>query len=151
MSDTMDAMKERWDAMEKKDGPAVTGITPHLVVSDGAAAVDFYTRAYGAVEHQRMLAGDGKRILNTALTINGGVLMLNDDFPEMRGGTATGAPAGVTLHLQVDDTDKWFDRAVAAGASVTMAPADMFWGDRYAQVKDPFGHSWAFGAPVAKR
>lgn len=71
--------------------------------------------------------------------------MMHDDFPEHGGAMA--APAGVTLHLQVDDTDAWFRRAIDAGATQVMAPEDMFWGDRYAQVKDPFGHTWSIGTP----
>jgi PhnB protein len=58
------------------------------------------------------------------------------------------APSGVTLHLQVDDADRWYDRAIAAGATSVMAPENMFWGDRYAQVKDPFGHLWSIGHPL---
>ena len=60
------------------------------------------------------------------------------------------APAGFNIHLQVEDCDRWFKRAVDAGASAAMPPEDMFWGDRYGQVKDPFGHVWAFGSPVKK-
>ena len=81
------------------------------------------------------------------LTINGASLMMHDDLPEYTGG-AMPPPSGVTLHLQVDDTDAWYDRAVAAGAAPHMPPADMFWGDRYAQVTDPFGHRWSIGTPV---
>ncbi len=76
--------------------------------------------------------------------------MLADDFPEFHGGKATPKPAGVALHLQVDDADKWWARAVKAGAKVKMPLADMFWGDRYGQVADPFGHVWSIAAPVKK-
>jgi PhnB protein len=135
--------------MEKigEQGP-LGGVTPHLVVNDAPAAIDFYKQAFAATEYLRMLADDGKRVMHAHLGINGGSVMLHDDFPEYRGGAPLPEVAGVTMHLQVDDTDAWFDRAIAAGASVTMAPEDMFWGDRYAQVKDPFGHSWAFGATI---
>ena len=132
-----------------EQGPT-TGVTPHLTVHDAPIAIDFYKHAFAADEHTRLLADDGKRIMHAHLGINGGSVMLHDDFPEMRGGAPLPDAAGVVMHLQVDDTDKWYDRAMAAGASSTMAPADMFWGDRYAQVKDPFGHSWAFGAPVSQ-
>jgi len=131
-------------------GPT-TGLTPHIAIADkrAAEAIDYYKTALGAEEKARMTADDGVRLMHAHLVINGGSLMLHDDFPEYTGG-AMGAPSGVTLHLQVDDTDRWFDRAVAAGGEVVMAPADMFWGDRYGQVRDPFGHVWAFGSPIGK-
>lgn len=129
-------------------GPT-TGVTPHLTIRDGRAAeaVDFYKAAFGAEEATRMPADDGKRLMHAHVRINGGSVMLKDDFPEYRGGPSL-APASVTLHLQVDDADRWIERAVAAGAEVTMPIADQFWGDRYGQVQDPFGHSWSIGAPV---
>lgn len=128
----------------EEQGPT-TGLTPHLTISSGRAAeaIDFYARAFGATEQMRMPADDGKRLMHAHLTINGSSLMLNDDFPEYRGGKAEGAPAGLTLHLQVDDADRWFERAKQAGATETMALQDMFWGDRYGQVTDPFGYRWS--------
>lgn len=133
-------------------GPT-TGLTPHLTITDNRAAeaIDFYKAAFGAEEHRRMLADDGKRLMHAHLAINGASLMLNDDFPEYHGpaDVGSGPPAGVTLHLQVDDADAWFNRAVAAGATAKMPVADMFWGDRYGQVKDPFGYVWSIGAPIA--
>jgi PhnB protein len=130
-----------------EQGPS-TGLTPHLVVDGAAKAIEFYKKAFGAVEEMRMPAQDGKRLMHAHLKINGASLMLCDDFPEMRGGKKTPAPAAVTLHLQVEDADKWFARATKAGASVAMPLTDMFWGDRYGQVKDPFGHLWAIGAKI---
>lgn len=145
------SMRERWEQVEKtgEQGP-VTGVTAHLTVRDGAggAAVDFYRKAFAAEELQRLPADDGKRILHSSLKINGGHVMLADDFPEYCGGASQGAPAGVTMHLQVDDADRWFERAVEAGAIARMPPSDMFWGDRYGQVQDPFGHTWSIGSPV---
>ena len=146
----MTTMEERWAAQSQGRHVPVSAVTPHLAVKDGKGAIDFYIRALGATELYRMPADDGVRILNARLHINGNSVMLNDDFPEMRGGTPLGEPSGVIIHLAVDDTDRWFDRAVAAGATATMAPADMFWGDRYAMIKDPFGHGWSFGSPLAK-
>lgn len=125
------------------------GVTPHLTIGDKRAkdAIAFYRTAFGAEEAMApMMAEDGERIMHAHLRINGGSVMLNDDFPEYGGGAGT--PGAVTLHLQTDDADRWFDRAVEAGATPTMPPADQFWGDRYGQVKDPFGHSWSIGAPV---
>jgi len=125
------------------------GVTPHLSIRDrrGAEAVAFYKAAFGARELHCVPSDDG-RIMHCHLEINGGSVMLNDDFPEYRGGQTAAAPEGVTLHLQVNDADALWTRAVGAGASVLMALEDQFWGDRYGQLKDPFGHRWSIGAPV---
>ncbi|MBV8973152.1 MAG: VOC family protein, partial [Sphingomonadaceae bacterium] len=91
------------------------GLTPHIQINDNRAAeaIDFYKAAFGAEEMTRMLAEDGRRIMHAHLHVNGASLMLHDDFPEYRGPGATpeGPPAGTGLHLQVDDADRWFDRA----------------------------------------
>lgn len=125
------------------------GLTPHLTIRDRRAveAITFYTAAFGASEAVRVPADDGVRLMHAHLHLNGASLMIHDDFPEYTGGPAP-APASVVLHLQVDDTDAWYDRAVAAGAESVMAPENMFWGDRYAQVRDPFGHLWSLGTPL---
>lgn len=136
---------------EAPQGPT-TGLTPHLTIRDNRAAeaIDFYTAAFGAEEQRRMPADDGKRLMHAHLTVNGASLMLNDEFPEYQGpgDTGSGPPSGFVLHLQVDDADAWFDRAVQAGASVRMPLADMFWGDRYGQIADPYGYAWSIGAPI---
>ena len=127
------------------------GVTAHLTIRDGKAsdAIDFYRSAFGAEEIGRHLADDGKRIMHAHLKLNGGALMLNDDFPEMREGTGDLAPpSGCTLHLQVDDADAWWDRAIEAGAIVRFPLGDQFWGDRYGQVDDPFGFTWSIGGPL---
>jgi PhnB protein len=90
--------------------------------------------------------------MHAALTINGSNVYLNDDFPEMCGGksqtpTAFGGTP-VTIHLQVPDVDAAYQRAIDAGARELMAPQDMFWGDRYSQVEDPFGHHWSLAQTV---
>lgn len=133
----------------EEQGPT-GGLTPHITLKDGRAAeaIEFYKRAFGAEERMRTPAEDGRRLMHCHLVINGSSLMLNDDFPEYHQGSYNAEPGGLTLHLQVDDADRWFARAVAAGASERMAPADMFWGDRYGQVRDPFGFQWAFGSPI---
>ena len=133
----------------EKQGPT-TGLTPHLAIADkrGIEAIDFYGKAFGATEQARMLADDGVRLMHAHLIVNGASLMMHDDFPEYTGG-AMAAPSGVTLHLQVDDTDAWYDRAVAAGAAPHMPPEDMFWGDRYGQLTDPYGVVWAVNQPKA--
>jgi len=93
------------------------------------------------------MAEDGKRIMHAHLNLNGGSLMLNDDFPEFGLGAAS-EPAGVTLHLQVKDADAAWNRALEAGAKEKFPLADQFWGDRYGQVTDPFGFTWSIGAPL---
>jgi PhnB protein len=135
--------------MEQHEQGPSGGITAHLTVRDNRAAdaIAFYEKAFGAQEIGRHLADDGKRIMHAHLKVNGGHLMLNDDFPEFGHGEA-GPPASVTLHLQVPDADAAWNRAIAAGAEVRFPIADQFWGDRYGQVKDPFGFTWSIGAPV---
>ncbi|HVS11890.1 MAG TPA: VOC family protein [Planctomycetota bacterium] len=122
-------------------------VTPHLVVDGAAQAIDFYKRAFGAEELGRMPAPDGKKLMHAALRIGDSMLMLADDFPEFCGGVARNPKAlgesPVTLHLYVQDCDAAMKRAEQAGATVTMPLADMFWGDRYGHVKDPFGHTWS--------
>ena len=123
-------------------------VLPHLVVDDAAAAIDFYVKAFGAVEHGRVPGPDGK-LIHASLGINGASVMLNDDFPEMSGGKSMtpkalgGSP--VTIHLVVTDVDKQFQQAIDAGGTVVMPVEDQFWGDRYGQIRDPFGHAWALG------
>jgi len=133
--------------MSNVTAPAVTGVTPYLTVRGASAAAEFYTRAFGAEELGRVPAGDGTRLLHCCLRINEGIVMLSDEFPEQGFGLGDG-PAGVTLHLQVNDADAWFTDAVEAGATVRMPLADQFWGDRYGQVTDPFGHVWSIGSPM---
>ncbi len=138
--------------MERNDdqGPA-GGITAHLTIRDNRAAeaVEFYKKAFEAeTAMDPFMADDGKRIMHAHLLVNGGHLMLNDDFPEYGG--AASPPGSVTLHLQVKDADAAWNRALEAGAKEKMPIGDQFWGDRYGQVKDPFGHSWSIGAPIKK-
>ena len=125
-----------------------TGITPFLAIRGGRAeeALAFYARAFAATITERNVAQDGKRLMQASLKINHGWLMLADEFPE-HGHTAA-PPASVTMHLQVDDADTWFTRAVQAGCTVTMPIADQFWGDRYGSVTDPFGHAWSIGSQL---
>ncbi|MDT5017817.1 MAG: PhnB protein [Mycobacterium sp.] len=126
-------------------------VSPHLVVDDAAAAIDFYVKAFDAVELGRVPGPDGK-LVHAALNINGSTILLNDDFPEMSGGKSmtpkalAGTP--VTIHLTVTDVDAKFQRALDAGATVIAPLEDQFWGDRYGVVQDPFGHHWSLGQPV---
>jgi PhnB protein len=127
-----------------------TGVYPYITVKGGKAALEFYTRAFGATEEFRAYGQDGERIMHARFRVNGGAILLSDDFPEFRGGGEAPTPSAVTIHLEVDNADRWWDRAVSAGAEIKMPLADQFWGDRYGQVKDPFGHSWSIGAPIKK-
>lgn len=126
-------------------------LSPHLVVDNAAAAIDFYVKAFDAVELGRVPGPDG-RLIHAALQINGFTVMLNDDFPEMCNGQSMtpkalgGTP--VTIHLTVTDVETKFQRAIDAGATVVMPLEDQFWGDRYGVLADPFGHNWSLGQPV---
>lgn len=124
------------------------GITPHLVCRDAAAAIDFYTRAFGAEEMVRLPGKDG-RLVHAALRINGGMVMLVDEFPDMGGASpATLGGSPVSLHMMVPDATAAIETAVAAGATLTMAAQPMFWGDLYGVVTDPFGHVWSLATPL---
>jgi PhnB protein len=126
-------------------------VSPYLIVDDAAAAIDFYVDAFGAEELGRVPRPDGK-LVNAALRINGSVVMLNDDFPEMTDGKSMtpkslgGTP--VSIHLTVTDVESQFKRAVDAGATVVAPLEDQFWGDRYGVIRDPFGHVWSLGQPM---
>lgn len=124
------------------------GLTPHLAIGGGRAAeaIAFYRDAFGAEERMRHAADDG-RLMHAHLKVNGASLMLHDHFAEHHGGHPLPEPAGVVLHLQVKDADAWWNRAVEAGATIVLELADQFWGDRYGQIRDPFGHVWSIGAP----
>jgi PhnB protein len=128
--------------------PTPVGLTPYLTIRGGRGqeAIRFYARAFGAKEVFRNLADDGQRLLHARVEINGDIVMLSDDFPDMRGGGQTPAPAAFMLHLQVDDADAWAKRAAEAGAEIVMPVADMFWGDRYGHLRDPFGFTWSLGS-----
>jgi PhnB protein len=117
-------------------------VTPYLTVADGTKALDFYTRAFGAHVTERM-PGPGGKLIHAEFWIGDSVVMLSDEFPQ--GGTRSpqslGGASG-SLFLYVPDVDAAFKRAVDAGCQATMPPADMFWGDRFGRLVDPFGHHW---------
>jgi len=118
-------------------------LTPHLICADAAAAIDFYKAAFGAVELVRLPGPQGK-LMHGSVRIGDSTLMLVDEAPEwnMLGPKSLkGSP--VTIHLYVTDVDATVAQAVAAGAKITMPIADMFWGDRYGTLEDPFGHRWS--------
>ena len=119
-------------------------LTPALVMDNAAEAIEFYKRAFGAQELGRMTAPDGQSIWHAELQIGDSRLMLGDEFPDMSGTRAPKSLGGTasSLHLYVEDADAVFQRAVEAGATVSMPLTDAFWGDRYGKVTDPFGHLW---------
>ena len=123
----------------------MTAVTPHLVCAGAAQAIEFYKKAFGAVEEGRIPGSDGK-IMHASIRIGGAAVFLVDEMPEW-GSLGPKALKGspVTIHLYVDDADAVVARAVKAGAKVTMPVADQFWGDRYGQLEDPFGHHWSVG------
>ena len=123
-------------------------LTPHLVCRGAAVAIDFYGRAFGAIELFRLPGPNGK-LMHACVRIGDSQLFLVDEMPEhgaLGPQALKGAP--VTIHLQVEDADAAFACAMRAGATVTMPLADMFWGDRYGRVTDPFGHSWSIATHV---
>jgi uncharacterized glyoxalase superfamily protein PhnB len=120
-------------------------LTPHLVIKGAAEAIEFYTKAFGAEEICRMPfpGPDGTtRIGHAALQVGDSRLFLADEFPA-QGGFGPHGNSPVTIHLYVTDADATFARAVEAGATVIMPLANMFWGDRYGRLVDPFGHHWS--------
>jgi uncharacterized glyoxalase superfamily protein PhnB len=132
--------------------PGQEELIPHLVCENCSQAIEFYKKAFGAEEMHRVPAPDGKRIMHAAIRIGKSVLFLVDDFPEFCGGKSS-SPKGlqgtpVTIHHFVADCDAAIKRAQGAGATVSMPPRDMFWGDRYGIVVDPFGHKWSFATHI---
>jgi PhnB protein len=125
--------------------PIPTGfhsITPSLTLNDAAGAIEFYKRAFGAQELSRMSAPQGK-IGHAEIKIGDSIMMLSDEMPG--GGKSAKAIGGspVTIYLYVEDVDAVYKKAESAGAKTEMPPTDMFWGDRFAKLTDPYGHSWA--------
>jgi uncharacterized glyoxalase superfamily protein PhnB len=123
-------------------------VTPHLTVRDAAKMIEFYKKAFGAVEIQRAPGPDGKSIMHASLQIGDSKVFLNDEFAEMGAFSplASSQPSPVTIHLCVEDADRQYQQALDAGAQVVMPLADQFWGDRYGIVKDPSGHQWSIGS-----
>ena len=132
--------------MAKPGKPVPDGfhtVTPHLTMKNAGEAIEFYRKAFGAEEIARM-PGPGGSVMHAEIRIGDSPIMLNDEFPEhgARGPKTIGGTP-VSIHLYVNDVDALFDRAVKAGAKVTMPIADMFWGDRFGKLEDPFGHQWS--------
>lgn len=118
-------------------------LTPHLVCANAVQAIDFYKQAFGAVEAMKLLAPNGQ-LVHAGLRIGDSMLMLAEECPQwgsLGPKSLNGSP--VVIHLMVPDVDATVAQAVAAGATITMPVADMFWGDRYGQLLDLFGHRWS--------
>jgi PhnB protein len=125
-------------------------ITPSLVIKGAAEAIEFYKRAFGAEEIMRMPmpGADGRvKVGHAELRIGDSILFLNDEFPE-HGASGPNGSSPVTIHLYVPDVDAFFNRAVEAGATVQFPLVNMFWGDRYGKLADPFGHNWSVATHV---
>jgi len=118
-------------------------LTPHLVCAGAAQAIEFYKKAFNAVEGGRLDGPDGK-VMHAMVRIGDSALMLVDEMPDFGAfGPKSLKGSPVTIHLYVKDADATVKQAVAAGAKVTMPLSDTFWGDRYGQLEDPFGHHWS--------
>ena len=124
-------------------------ITPHLAVKGAVKAMEFYKKAFGATEISRM-EGPGGSIMHAWMKIGDSNFFLADEMPEQQTCVAPPTLGGTTvvLNLYVADCDKVFNQAVAAGAKSSMAPADQFWGDRYGQLTDPYGHVWGIATHI---
>jgi len=133
---------------------AQSSVTAYLTVKGGLDAIALYERAFGAELLTHKIADDGKRVLHAALDVFGTMIMLTDEFPEYEPDSKSPASVGATtftLHVGFDDpaqVDAAMTKEAAAGCTVTMPAMDAFWGMRYGRLKDPFGHAWAFGAPL---
>lgn len=128
---------------------------PHLIVSDGVAALKFYQEVFDAEDGHTMMAPDGKRVMHGEITLDGHLLFLSDEFAAEEGGKCqTPQSLGgstVRITLQTDDADSVVERAVSRGAAVIMPVADMFWGARYGQIRDPFGHIWGINQQLREQ
>jgi uncharacterized glyoxalase superfamily protein PhnB len=124
------------------------GAVPYLTVNGAVKAADFYKKAFAAEVAGIQPPDEKGRTMHAHVYINGGSVMMSDAYPEH--GHPLKEPAGFNVTLPVQDVDTWYDRAIKAGCSPLMPPSDMFWGDRYAQLKDPFGVLWALAGPIKK-
>lgn len=131
-------------------------INPYLTVKGASDAIELYKKAFGATENHRMPAEDGKRLIHAEISVNGGIVMLSDHFPEFCNHGEVQLPsfekpgaASVAMHYNAPaDVDGTYARALEAGCKSVQAPEDMFWNARFAVVADPFGHQWMLNAPL---
>jgi len=132
-----------------QNAPQLHSLTPHIAVRGAADAIAFYKKAFGAEEMMRVpMPNDATRLMHACLRIGDSHLMLADEFPGCGVGPMTLGGSPVTIHLNVPDVDATVAQAVGAGAKVTMPVMDTFWGDRYGQLTDPFGHRWSVATHV---
>ena len=118
-------------------------LTPYMTVRNAARAIEFYKQAFGAEEKGVMKGPDGK-VMHAELRIGDSLFMLADEYPEFGSlSPQSSGGSGMGLHIYVEDVDSSFDRAIKAGGKVEMPVSDMFWGDRYGKLVDPFGHKWS--------
>ena len=124
-------------------------ITPALTIRDAARAIEFYKEAFGAKQRGDIAKGPDGKVMHAELQIGDSVIMISDEMPEF-GALSPQSTGGssVQLHIYLNNVDAAFDRAVKAGATVTMPVMDQFWGDRYGTLKDPFGHKWSIATHV---
>lgn len=124
--------------------PGFHTITPHLIIKDAAKAIDFYKKAFGAEELSRMPGPDG-RLMHASLKFGDSIVFLCDEFPEHECGLSPSSlkSAHAVMHVYVEDVDQAYQKAVDAGATAVMPPQEMFWGDRYGRLVDPFGQPWS--------
>lgn len=125
-------------------------ITPHLVIKGADKAIEFYQKAFGATVKGGVFHTPDGKVMHAELKIGDSTIMLADEFPGMGDAKSPQTLGGTTtsLNIYTDNVDQLFDRAVKAGATATMPLANQFWGDRYGNVKDPFGHSWALAQHI---
>lgn len=131
----------------------MNAIVPYMTVSSAGEAIDFYKKAFDAKENSRMPEENGKRVMHADLTIHGGTIFVMDEFPEYGSAKHPNAerksPVGIVIQLPAPrNVDAVYAQAIAAGATGTQEPTDMFWGARYACMIDPFGHEWMLNAPL---
>ena len=132
----------------KKIPDGYSAVTPYLTVKGAAQAIEFYKKAFGAEETFRMNTPDGK-VAHAEIRIGGSVVMLHDENPDWKAfSPATIGDTASSLMLYVNDVDAVFKRALQAGASAVMEPADQFYGDRCGNIKDPFGHKWSIATHI---
>lgn len=128
---------------------------PELIVRNGPAALDFYKSVFGAHETDRMMTKDGAKLIHGELVLDGHKFFVCDEFDASQGGTCkspqTLGGTGVRITILVDDADRTVERAVVAGARVSMPVQDMFWGARYGKIVDPFGHEWGINQQVKEQ
>src|SRR5262245_42468807 len=128
---------------------------PHLIVSDGLAALKFYEEVFGAEAGHNMMAPDGKRLMHGEVVLDGHRFFVSDEFSREEGGQCQTPDSlggtSVRVTLMTEDADAVVERAVTRGAKVVMPVQDMFWGARYGQIVDPFGHQWGINQQLTEQ